>query len=204
MPHNNNVAAKNSGFSGFPRYMALKDITEELNLAVSDYSLNLLSNTHGKMLQSRAKILSADELEMIAELTERLIPAFGGISSFATPPQDFIDHLLATCVSLNDQHCFRQGIKKIDLVAEENFHKTFLACTHKQQNQLMQALEQSTLGFSREDFRFLTLFLSLNVLGAYLSGAFTAEELRAIAPLKTLTAPKKLNITEGTTMPMYA
>lgn len=177
MPHNNNLAQAIAAEHEHPRRTAIKQIAGLLGLALSAHSLDVLaaSNTNSRKLTT--KLLSAEELQMTGEIAELIIPATDTPGALAADVHSFIDQFLAECVSKYEQEEFKNGLKRINTVAEDNFHKTFLACTHKQQVQLLTAVEKKEMGFTQDDKDFFRHLKSYTLFGYYTSEAGASQEL---------------------------
>jgi len=174
MLHNNKLA---SAESEHPRRRAIKQIAGLLGLALSAHSLDLLAASSASSRKLTTKLLSADELQMTGEIAELIIPATDTPGALAVDVHGFIDQYLAECISKYEQEQFKNGLKKINAVAEDKFHKTFLACTHKQQVQLLTALEKMDMGFTRDDKDFFRQMKSYTLFGYYTSEAGASQEL---------------------------
>ncbi len=174
MQHNNNLA---SAELEHPRRKAMKQIAGLLGLALSAQSLDLLAASSPESRKRATKFLTADELQMTGEIAELIIPATDTPGALAVDVHGFIDQYLAECVSKDEQQSFRAGLKRINAVAEDKFHKTFSTCTHKQQVQLLTALEKLDMGFIQDDKNFFHQMKSYTLFGYYTSEAGASQEL---------------------------
>jgi hypothetical protein len=174
MQHNNNAT---QGAPEHPRRRALKQMAGLLGLALSAQALDLLAASTPDSRKRIAKFLNSDEMQMTGEIAELIIPATDTPGALAVDVHGFIDQYLAECVNTNDQQLFKAGLKRINTVAEDKFHKTFLACTHKQQVQLLTALEKMDMGFNQDDKKFFWQFKSYTLFGYYTSEVGAVQEL---------------------------
>jgi hypothetical protein len=177
MPYNNKVAQTDGAELEHPRRRAIKQIAGLLGLALSAQSLTTLAASTQEQRKRASKLLTADELQMTGEIAELIIPATDTPGALATDVHGFIDHYLTECVSKYDQQAFKDGLKRINTIAEDNFHKTFLACTHKQHIQLLTAIEKMDLGFTQADKSFFKQFKSYTLFGYYTSEVGASQEL---------------------------
>jgi hypothetical protein len=177
MPYNNNLAQTAGAEHEHPRRRAIKQMAGLLGIALSAQSLDLLAASDPAARKVATKLLSADELQMTAEIAELIIPATDTPGALAVNVHGFIDQYLAECVSKYEQDQFKAGLKKINTIAEDKFHKTFLACTHKQQQQLLTALEKLDMGFTQDDKNFFRQMKSYTLFGYYTSEAGASQEL---------------------------
>jgi hypothetical protein len=174
MQHNNNAT---QGEQEHPRRRALKQMAGLLGLALSAQAVDLLAASTPDSRKRAAKFLNSDEMQMTGEIAELIIPATDTPGALAIDVHGFVDQYLAECVNTNDQQLFKAGLKRINTVAEDNFHKTFLACTHKQQVQLLTALEKMDMGFNQGDKQFFRQFKSYTLFGYYTSEVGAVQEL---------------------------
>lgn len=181
MPHNNNLAEAVRSETESPRRIALKQMAGLLGLSLSASALDALAATSTKQLSQTTKVLNAEQLQMTGEIAELIIPATDTPGALAVNTHVFIDQYLAECVSEYERNEFIQGLKRINQIAEDNFHKTFLACTHKQHIQLLTAIETNGLGFDVNDNHFFKSFKSLTLLGYYTSEPGATKELAYLA-----------------------
>lgn len=173
MPHNNKLADEIEN----PRRLALKQMALLCGLSLSAQSLDVLSATVKGTMPHVTKFFTPDQLQMTGEIADLIIPTTDTPGALATNVHGFLDGYLAECVSKEKQQQFLNGLKKINVVAEDKFHKIFLACTHKQHIQLLTALEKSDFGFNSEDKDFFKFFKSLTLFGYYTSEVGATQEL---------------------------
>ena len=182
MPHNNKLADILRNEIEPPRRLALRQMAGLLGLTLSASALDALAGSNPKQqVPSSGRVLNAEQLYMTGEIAELVIPATDTPGALAVNTHVFIDQYLAECVSEYERQGFLRGLKKIDQVAENHFHKTFSAATHKQQVQLLTAIEKNDLGFDANDNQFFKFFKSLILLGYYTSEPGATQELAYLA-----------------------
>lgn len=177
MPHNNKLADEIEN----PRRTALKQMALLCGLSLSAQSLDVLSATVKGTMPHVTKFFTPDQLQMTGEIADLIIPTTDTPGALAVNVHGFLDSYLAECVSKEKQQQFLNGLKKINSIAEDKFHKTFLACTHKQHIQLLTAIEKADLGFNAEDKDFFKYFKSLTLFGYYTSEVGATQELAYLA-----------------------
>lgn len=177
MPHNNKLADEIEN----PRRTALKQMALLCGLSLSAQSLDVLSATVKGTMPHVTKFFTPDQLQMTGEIADLIIPTTDTPGALAVNVHGFLDSYLAECVSKEKQQQFLNGLKKINSIAEDKFHKTFLACTHKQHIQLLTAIEKGDLGFNAEDKDFFKYFKSLTLFGYYTSEVGATQELAYLA-----------------------
>jgi hypothetical protein len=181
MPHNNKLAEPTGVDSENPRRTALKQMALLCGLSLSAQSLDVLAATVKGTMPHVTKFFTPEQLQMTGEIADLIIPSTETPGALAINVHGFLDNYLAECVSKEKQQQFLNGLKKMNSVAEEKFHKTFLACTHKQHIQLLTAIEKADLGFTTEDKSFFTYFKSLTLFGYYTSEVGATQELAYLA-----------------------
>lgn len=177
MPHNNKLADAIGAEVETSRRTALKQMALLFGLSLSAQSLDVLATTVKNSMPYTTKFLTPDQLQMTGEIADLIIPTTDTPGALAVNVHGFMDAYLAECVSKDDQKKFLAGLKKINMVAEDKFHKVFLACTHKQHIQLLTAIEKSDMGFTPEDKEFFKLFKSMTLFGYYTSEVGATQEL---------------------------
>ena len=184
MPHNNNVADAVTD-AELPRRVAIKQMAALFGLSLSAQALDVLAKPAANSAQAvsshNAKFLNKAELQMTGEIAEIIIPATDTPGALAVDVHGFINRYLVDCTSKADQRKFTDGLKKINAVADNNFHKPFLLCDEKQRVSLLHAIEKQELGFNAVDKQFFTFFKSLTLLGYYTSEAGATKELAYLA-----------------------
>jgi hypothetical protein len=181
MPHNNKSADINGVDIETPRRTALKQMALLCGLSLSAQSLDALAATVKGAMPHITKFFSPDQLQMTGEIADLIIPTTDTPGALAVNVHGFLDNYLAECVSKDNQKKFINGLKKINSIAEDKFHKTFLACSHKQHVQLLTAIEKSDLGFTSDDKDFFRYFKSLTLFGYYTSEVGATQELAYLA-----------------------
>jgi hypothetical protein len=181
MPHNNNRADTTGVEIENPRRLALKQMALLCGLSLSAQTLDVLGATVKGSMPLVTKFFTPDQLQMTGEIADLIIPSTDTPGALAVNVHGFLDSYLAECVSKEEQKQFLNGLKKINAVAEDKFHKTFLACTYKQHLQLLTAIEKSDLGFTADDKNFFRQFKSLTLFGYYTSEVGATQELAYLA-----------------------
>lgn len=181
MPHKNKLADASGVEIETPRRTALKQMALMFGLSLSAQSLDALAATVKGTMPHVTKFFNPDQLQMAGEIADLIIPTTETPGALAVNVHGFMDTYLAECVSKDDQKKFLDGLKKINSVAEDKFHKTFLACSHKQHIQLLTALEKNDLGFTAADKDFFRQFKSLTLFGYYTSEVGATQELAYLA-----------------------
>jgi hypothetical protein len=181
MPHNNKLADAVRPQIEASRRTVLKQMALMFGLTLSAQSLDVLAATVKGTMPVTTKFFTADQLQMTGEIADLILPTTDTPGALAVNVHGFLDNYFAECVNKTEQKQFLDGLKRINAVAENNFHKTFLACTHKQHIQLLTAIEKSDMGFTAEDKIFFKQFKSLTLFGYYTSEVGATQELAYLA-----------------------
>jgi hypothetical protein len=181
MPHNQKHADTTPFETEHPRRTALKQMALLCGLSLSAQSLDVLAATVKSTAPHATQFLSAEQLQMTGVIADLIIPTTDTPGALAANVHGFLDAYLAECVSKDDQQQFLSGLTKMNKVAKDTFKKSFLACTHKQQIQLLTAIEKTELGFTADDKSFFTFFKSLTLFGYYTSEIGATQELAYLA-----------------------
>lgn len=164
-----------------PRRTALKQMALLCGLSLSAQSLDVLAATVKGTMPHVTKFFTPEQLQMTGEIADLIIPTTETPGALAVNVHGFLDNYIAECLSKTEQKKFLDGLQKINTVAEDKFHKTFLTCTHKQHTQLLTAIEKPDMGFSAEDKQFFAFFKSLTLFGYYTSEIGASKELAYLA-----------------------
>ena len=181
MSHNNKRADAMKPETETSRRIALKQLALLYGVSMSAQSMETLAATVKGTAPVATKFFTPDQLHMTGVIAELIIPATDTPGALAVNVHGFMDNYLAECVSKDDQKQFLNGLKKINAVCEEKFHKLFLAASHKQHIQLLNAIEKSESGFNIDDKAFFRQFKSLTLFGYYTSEIGATQELAYLA-----------------------
>ena len=126
MPHNNKLAEPTRAETENPRRTALKQMALLCGLSLSAQSLDVLAATVKGTMPHVTKFFTPEQLQMTGEIADLIIPTTDTPGALAVNVHGFLDKYLAECVSKEKQQQFLDGLKKMNSVAEDKFHKTFL------------------------------------------------------------------------------
>lgn len=97
----------------------------------------------GRETATRPKFFHPSELQVIDVLSEIIIPADGhSPGARAAQVVAFIDELISQS-SEKTKQLWRQGLVDVELTAQSQYGRTFLACSHAQWVELMRLISQN-------------------------------------------------------------
>ncbi|QEY12020.1 gluconate 2-dehydrogenase subunit 3 family protein [Cellvibrio sp. KY-YJ-3] len=179
-----NLSALPYGSDGIARRTALKQLALACCLALSASSLSALAASFSAPTDfSRRKktLLSSDQLQLLRELGDIIIPTTDTPGAIAAGVHDFINHYAAYCASSAEQQQLLATLARIEAGARSEFNTAFLTLTKAQQLQLLNAMEQAQNGFSQADRKGLKQLKALVVFGYYTSEPGATQELAYLA-----------------------
>jgi hypothetical protein len=106
--------------------------------------------------------ITSDQEQMLADLTQTILPTAGGTGFGAKELQSHLFALMMIddCASGEDQKKFTDGLKMFEEAVQKKYNRSFINCSTEQKNELMKKLEakkdysEDVLGFYRTIKRF--------------------------------------------------
>ncbi len=129
----------------------------------------------------KERLLNAEQLALVRELGELIIPATDTPGAIGAEVHHFIDHQAACCLSAQEQESLIKGLQRINSTAEKLYGKAFLSCTQAQQVALLTQMEQAQGEFTAQDRAYFKQFKGLVLLGYYTSEIGASKELAYLA-----------------------
>lgn len=173
-----------NGTAGVSRRAAIKQLALACGLALSANSLSALAATFGQptdLSRSKKTLLNTDELALLRELGEIIIPTTDTPGAIAAGVHDFINHYLVYCASPTEQQGLLTGLKRINDSAKTRFKKPFLSASKQQQIALLTNMEKASDGFTADDRKFFKQLKALVTFGYYTSEIGATQELAYLA-----------------------
>ena len=157
---------------------ALKQLALLCGLALSSSSLSALAAfAPTDMMRSKKTLLDKNQLMLLRELGEIIIPTTDTPGAIAAGVHDFINHFAVYCASTEQQQGLIAVLKRIDTAGG----KAFLLLDKDQQVELLTNMEQAKSGFTEQDRQGFKLLKSLVVFGYYTSEIGASQELAYLA-----------------------
>ncbi|HSC67561.1 MAG TPA: gluconate 2-dehydrogenase subunit 3 family protein [Cellvibrio sp.] len=172
------------GSAGVSRRDAIKQLALACGLVLSANSLSSLAATFSAptdLSRSSKTLLNADQLALVRELGEMIIPTTDTPGAIAAGVHDFINHFVVYCASKEEQQSLIAGLKRIDDAAKTQFGKPFLGASKTQQIELLTNMEKAAAGFTAADRAFFKQFKALVTFGYYTSEIGASQELAYLA-----------------------
>ena len=100
------------------------------------------SSTNEGSLPLKNISLTASQENMLAELTETIIPKTGNfIGAKDLKSHEFILTMVDDCASPEDQKTFTESMKAFEDACQKKFNTSFTECTAQQRNELLKEME---------------------------------------------------------------
>jgi len=171
-------------FPGVSRRDAIKQLALACGLVLSTSSLSALAASFEAptdLTRSKKTLLNTDQLALVRELGEIIIPTTDTPGAIAAGVHDFINHFVVYCASTEEQQALLAGLKRIDTSAQSRFNKPFLSASKTQQIELLTKMEQAADGFTADDRQFFKKLKALVTFGYYTSEIGATQELAYLA-----------------------
>jgi len=166
------------------RREAIKYMALACGLVLSASSLNLLAASLLKptdLNRRKLKLLSADQLLVLRELGEVIIPTTDSPGAITAGVHDFINGYAAHCLSKEEQHQLVSTLDKIANAAKTHQKIAFDKLSVDQKVELLTQIEQAKSPFTEQDRKDLKQVKALVVFAYYTSEAGATKELAYLA-----------------------
>ncbi|PUA28592.1 MAG: hypothetical protein B0W54_11895 [Cellvibrio sp. 79] len=163
---------------------AIKQLALMCGLALSASSLSALAavvTPPTDMNRSTKTLFDKNQLALVRELGEIIIPTTDTPGAIAAGVHDFINHYTVYCASKDEQKSLLNTLKRIDDSAQTNSHKPFLLLTKEQQIDLLNNMERAKNGFDQKDRDGFKQLKALVLFGYYTSEIGATQELAYLA-----------------------
>jgi Gluconate 2-dehydrogenase subunit 3 len=162
----------------------IKHIALASGLALSAASLNSLAASLLKptdLSRRKLNLLTADQLLVLRELGEVIIPATDTPGAIATGVHDFINGYAAHCLSKEEQNQLVNTLNKIADSAKTHQKMSFDQLSLAQKVELLTKIEQAKSPFKEQDRKDFKQVKALVVFAYYTSEAGASKELTYLA-----------------------
>jgi hypothetical protein len=169
--------------TGISRRDAIKQLALACGLMLSANSLSALAafTPPTDLNRSKKTLLNSDQLTLLRELGEIIIPTTDTPGAIAAGVHDFINHYAVYCAGTEEQQGLVAGLKRIDDSAQSRFNQPFLNASKTQQIELLTNMEQAANGFTTADRAFFKQLKALVTFGYYTSEIGATQELAYLA-----------------------
>ncbi len=158
---------------------AIKQLAVFCGLALSASSLSALATVAmpADMNRSKKTLLDKNQLALVRELGEIIIPTTDTPGAIAAGVHDFINHFMVYCASKEEQQALQVVLTRIN----SSGNKPFLLLGKEQQIELLNNMEQARNGFNQSDRDGFKQLKALVVFGYYTSEIGASQELAYLA-----------------------
>jgi Gluconate 2-dehydrogenase subunit 3 len=166
------------------RREVIKHLALASGLALSATSLNSLAASLLKptdLSRRKLNLLTADQLLVLRELGEVIIPTTDTPGAIATGVHDFINGYAAHCLSKEEQNQLVVTLNKIADVAKNHHKKLFDQLNLSQKIELLTKMEQAKSPFTEQDRTDFKQVKALVVFAYYTSETGANKELAYLA-----------------------
>lgn len=166
------------------RREAIKQLALLIGVSLSASSLSALAASFANTtdFNRRSKtLLNPQQLALVRELGELIIPTTDTPGAIAAGVHDFINYQLVYCFSKEDQALHLKNLDRIAKIAQEEFGKNFIAATKTQQIDFLTRMEKPAAPFTQDDRNYFKQLKSLVVFGYYTSEIGATQELKYLA-----------------------
>jgi len=170
--------------AGVSRRAAIKQLALACGLVLSASSLSALAagvTPPTDLTRSKKTLLNSDQLTLLRELGEIIIPTTDTPGAIAAGVHDFINHFVVYCASAEEQQHLVAGLQRIDESAKTRFSTPFLSASKTQQIELLTNMEQAANGFTADDRKLFKQLKALVTFGYYTSEIGATQELAYLA-----------------------
>lgn len=153
-------------------------------LVISSASLESLAAALLKptdMSRAKGKLLNADQLGLLRDLGDLIIPATDTPGAVATGAHDFINYFAPACLSSDQQTQLTTGLDSIAKQSQSLFNKPFTQLSPADKIDLLTRMEKAESPYTKTDREQIKLIKSLVTFAYYTSQAGATQELAYLA-----------------------
>jgi hypothetical protein len=129
---------------------------------------------------SALRAFSASQNELVATLTELIMPATNTPGARAARVDAFIDGLMSDIFRKEEQQRFLAGLADVDARAKAAHNVSFVEATPAQQTALLTAMDQESRNAPRGSRPFFPWLKELTLVGYYTSEIGATQELKYV------------------------
>ncbi|MEZ4702746.1 MAG: gluconate 2-dehydrogenase subunit 3 family protein [Rhodothermales bacterium] len=126
------------------------------------------------------KTLTADQNELVATLSELIIPTTDTPGARAAGVNEFIDLMLTDWYAADDRDRFVAGLSTVNDRARSAHNKAFVDCDEAQQTAILSQMEQEAMASQGGGKPFFTLLKEMTLTGYYTSEIGASQELKYV------------------------
>jgi hypothetical protein len=143
----------------------------------------VLAGCNSRGADGKWRALTNDQGELLATITEHIIPETATPGARAAGVEVFIDRMLAGHYGDEDRKRVLDGLADLDARADRECGRAFIRCSADEQRTLLTRLDQEAFAptAGRRDVPWFRTIKELTVLGYYTSEIGATQELRHVA-----------------------
>lgn len=170
--------------SALERLAVLTGIT--LSSSISGFLASGCGGSFGDVDNWEPQTLSPEDVDLVAAIAERIIPETDTPGARGALVHRFIDLMLTDWYPAIERDHFTAELDRFRAEAIGQYQQEFIACTHEEQDHLLEVLEASELAMQEsanppELPGFFRMMKQLTLVGYYTSEAGATRELRYLA-----------------------
>ena len=160
------------------RREAIKRISVMLGVAVSGTTAaGILSGC--RPTDGALRVLTAGQHELLAVMTEHILPATDTPGARDAGVADFIDAMLADFATAEERTNFLGALTEVDAAATEQFGQGFMASSAEQQFGMLDAMDEAAIADpDAESSSFMRRLKEYTLAGYYTSEVGATQELQ--------------------------
>ena len=126
------------------------------------------------------KKLTPEQSELVATISELIIPETDTPGARAARVNEFADLMLDEWYPLEDMDRFMAGLADVDQRAQAGHGDDFVDLSEEQQTELLKELESEAMSASSDDPAFFNMIKELTLTGYYTSEIGATQELKYV------------------------
>jgi hypothetical protein len=148
--------------------------------AILDFATSCqVRQKNGDKIANSRLFLDTKQDQMVAEISELIIPATDTPGAKEAQVNEFIDVMLQDCYYKEDQQSFIEGLERLEKESLKNYQKPFLKASTKQKSYLLKK-EASSGDNSNRPTRFFQIVKELTLLGYFTSEVGATQALKYV------------------------
>lgn len=183
-----NQPSMNNSTDKYPKDSSRREAIKQLALLVGvSLSATSLSSLAASLINTtdfnrRTKtLLNPQQLALVRELGELIIPTTDTPGAIAAGVHDFINYQLVYCFSKEDQSFHLKNLDRIATLSHQELGKDFIAATKERQIDFLTRMEKPVAPFTNDDRNYFKQLKALVVFGYYTSEIGATQELKYLS-----------------------
>ncbi|HAI85312.1 MAG TPA: twin-arginine translocation pathway signal protein [Chitinophagaceae bacterium] len=134
----------------------------------------------------KGMLLTADQIELLDEVGETIIPTTTTPGAKAAKIGEFMDMMVNDCYETNEQAIFKAGLETLEAACKAKFNNGFLACTPAQRTELLNTIDKEAKAYAQQNKdgkaepHYFKMIKELTLLGYFTSEVGATKQLRYV------------------------